>query len=291
MSRISNGTALACLFGLAALLGPAQSARAESGKCEPEKVATKYPSLAGKTIKIGMDGQTPPYSMRDPNDFNHLVGLDTDFARAAFECIGVKVDYMVGSWSGLLPAVIAGQADVMWDTLYYTPERGQQANYVVYLRAATGGLVQKGNPKNIHGIDDTCGTRAAAGLGTTEEVVFRDVGKKCVAAGKQDVTVVTFPDIPAGARLVKNDRADLLMINLGLVDSFIAADPDSFDRAFKIVTDYKVGVGVAKDNKELTQAVDDAIRILQANGTEEKLYAKYHFDHSDALPSQIIWAP
>lgn len=78
------------------------------------------------------------------------------------------------------------------------------------------------------------------------------------------------------------------MIDLGLVNSFIAADPDSFDLAFSILTDYKVGVGVAKNNKELSQAIFDALKILQANGTEEAIYKKYNFDHKQALPTEIL---
>ena len=37
----------------------------------------------------------------------------------------------------LLPAVIAGQADVMWDTLFYTPERAQKVDFVTYLSATS----------------------------------------------------------------------------------------------------------------------------------------------------------
>lgn len=287
ISQTAKHLLFVCALALAAVFGT-HGAMAQQAKCHPEQLATKYPGLVGKTIKIATDGATPPYSMRDPNDFNTLIGLDNDMARAAFTCIGVPVDFMIGSWSGLLPAVIAGQADVMWDTLYYTPDRAKEADFVVYLRAATGGLVQKNNPKAIKSLDDVCGIRATAGLGSTEEAVFRDLSAKCVAANKAPVEIVTFPDIPAGSRLVKNDRADLLMIDLGLVNSFIAADPGSFDLAFTILTDYKVGVGVAKNNKELSQAIFDALKILQADGTEEAIYRKYNFDHKQALPTEIL---
>lgn len=264
----------------------ANSAMAQDAACKA--VAAKYPSLAGKTIKVGMDAASPPYTFRDPKNFNQIEGLDIDMAAATFDCLGLKTTPMIGNWSGLLPAVIAGQADVMWDTLYYTPERAKQADFVIYMRAATGGLVQKGNPKNIHSLDDVCGLRATAGLGTTEEAVFNDLSKKCVAAGKPAITIVTFPDIPAGSRLVKADRADLLMIDLGLVQSFIKADPSSFDLGFSILTDYKVGVGVAKTNKDLSNAVLDALKIVQANGTQAKIFAKYQFDEKQALPAELL---
>ena len=261
---------------------------ASAATCEPDKVTTKYPSLAGKTIKVGQDGESPPYSMRDPKDFNHLIGMDADLARATFACAGLKVEFMTGGWSGLLPAVISGQADVMWDTLYYTPERAKQADFVTYLTAATGGLVAKGNPKGIKSLDDVCGLRATAGLGTVEEVAFRDLSKKCVADGKKEIALVTYPDMPGGTRLIQNDRADVMMTDLGMVNSFIKTSPAAFDKGFTIVTDYKIAVGYTKSNKELGQAILDGLTALRENGTEKEIFDKYGVDYSLSRVSEIL---
>jgi polar amino acid transport system substrate-binding protein len=279
----------ACIEGAAAIcLMMAATVGAHAATCEPDKVATKYPSLAGKTIKVGQDGESPPYSFRDPKDFSHLIGLDADLARAAFACAGLKIEFMTGGWSGLLPAVIAGQADVMWDTLYYTPERAKQADFVTYLTAATGGLVAKGNPKAIKSLDDVCGMRATAGLGTVEEVAFRDLSKKCVAAGKKEVSIVTYPDVPGGTRLIQNDRADVLMSDLGMINSLIKTNPTTFDKGFTIVTDYKIAVGYTKNNKDLGQAILDGLTVLRENGTEKEIFDKYGVDYSLSRVSEIL---
>jgi polar amino acid transport system substrate-binding protein len=263
-------------------------AAAADAQCEPDKLATKYPSLVGKTVKVGTDPETPPYTMRDPKDFNHLIGLDTELAEATFKCIGVPIEFSVGAWSGQLPAVANGQTDVMWDTLYYTPERAQQMDFVIYFRAATGGLVAKGNPKKITGLDNICGIRAAAALGSVEEKQFHDFSDKCVAAGKPAIEVVVAADIPAGFRAVMNDRADLFLINLGLVDQMVADNPDKLERAFMILTDYKVGVGLNKQNKELGKAIMDGLAAIRANGTEKAIYDKYHFDYQLAQPFELL---
>ena len=42
-------------------------------------------------------------------------------------------------------------------------------------------MVRKGNPKNIQAIDDVCGVRAAAGLGTVGEAMFRGLSDKCMS--------------------------------------------------------------------------------------------------------------
>ncbi len=263
-------------------------AQADAGKCEPDKLATKYPGLVGKTIRIGQDGESPPYSYRDPKNFENLIGLDADMARAAFACIGVPVEFKTGAWSGLLPAVIAGQMDVMWDTLYYTPERAKSVDFVTYMIAATGGLVAKGNPKGIKSLDDVCGKRATAGLGTVEEEAFRDLSKKCVAAGKSEISIVTYPDLPGGSRLISNDRADVLMSDLGMVNTMVKNNPDQFDRGFMIITNFKIAAGYTKGDKELGQALLDALTILRANGTEKKLFEKYGVDYAISQPSEIL---
>lgn len=274
---------------LAMVLGsvPAVDA-ARAADCEPQAVASKYPGLAGTTVKIAQDGESPPYSMRDPKDFNNLIGIDVDLARAAFECIGLPIEFFIGAWSGLLPAVIAGQADMIWDVIYYTPERAQKVDFVTYMVIATGAMVPKGNPKHIQSLDDVCGLRAAAGLGTGEEAIFRSTNEKCVAAGKAPIELLTFQDTAAGVRLVQNDRADVMMTNLNSVDSLVAETPTAFERAFMLLTDRKLAVGINKDHKELTQAVYDALRILQSNGTEQAILKKYGVDPSLMIPTEIL---
>jgi polar amino acid transport system substrate-binding protein len=171
--------------GLALALLVAGQVRAAEGKCDPAALAAKYPTLAGKTFRLAQDPQGPPYAFRDPENFDKLIGLDADLARAAFACIGAPFEFKTGSWSGLLPSVIAGQTDLMWSNLYYTPPRAEQVDFVTFLLAATRGMVRKGNPKNIHSLDDSCGVRTAAGLGTVEEAMFRGLSDKCVAAASR----------------------------------------------------------------------------------------------------------
>jgi polar amino acid transport system substrate-binding protein len=268
----------AAIAASAAAVFASPPAVAAEAKCEPGALATKYPSLVGKTIKVAQDGEGPPYTYRDPENFDHLIGLDADLVRAAFTCIGVPFEFKTGAWSGLLPSVIAGQSDVMWSNLYYTPARAEQVDFVTYLIAATRGLVHKGNPRNIHSIDDACGSRAAAGLGTVEEAMFRKVSDACVAAGKKPLELVTYPDRPSGIRMVQNDRADVLMGDAGSLAYFIKQYPNELESGYLIVTDYNVGPGISKNLPELRQAIFDAMSVIQADGTQKELMVKNGVD-------------
>ncbi len=176
----------------------------------------------------------------------------------------------------------------MWNNLYYTPPRAEQVDFVTYLLGATGGMVRKGNPKHIHGLDDLCGLRAAAGLGTVEEASFRQTSAKCVAAGKPPIEIFTYQDKPSGARMLQNDRADLMMTDSGVVGQLVNLSPNDFERAFTIVTNFKIGPGISKKLPELRRAIFESLKILQADGTQKALMAKYNFDPSLQLPVEMF---
>ena len=255
-------------------------AKAEDAVCEPAKLAAKYPGLVGKTIKIGQDGESVPFSTRDPKDFSKLIGLDADLAQATFACIGVPMQFVIGTWAGLIPAAMSGQIDVMWDTLLYTPERAKKLDFVVYMNAATGMLVAKGNPKNIHALGDLCGLTSTTTLGTTQEAMLRDASSKCVAAGKPAVNIITSTDMPSGLRLVQNGRADLVSVNKFVGDSMVAANPTTVEAAFDVVTGAKIAVGTAKGNTDLVKALRDGLAAIRASGAEKAIYDRYHVDYS-----------
>jgi polar amino acid transport system substrate-binding protein len=256
------------------------SARADEAACEPAKLASKYPGLVGKTIKVGQDGESVPFSTRDPKDFTKLVGLDADLAVATFACIGVPMEFQIGTWAGLIPAAMSGQIDVMWDTLLYTPERAKKLDFVVYMNAATGMLVAKGNPKNIHTLGDLCGLTSTTTLGTTQEAMLRDASSKCIAAGKPAVNIITSTDMPSGLRLVQNARADLVSVNKFVGDSMVAANPTTVESAFDVVTGAKIAVGTAKGNTDLVKALREGLAAIRVSGAEKAIYERYHVDYS-----------
>jgi polar amino acid transport system substrate-binding protein len=260
---------------------------AQTPTCEPDKVASKYPSLAGKTIKIGADPTSPPYVTRDPKDFSQLIGFDADLARAVFDCAGVKYEFFLGGWSGLLPAVISGQIDVMWDNLYYTAERAKQVDYVVYMVAATGALTQAGNPKKLSGIEDSCGLNAAAGLGTVEEAAFREQDTKCKAEGKPGVNLMTYPDVASGARLVQSGRADVMLTDLALADSLVKDNPALYSRGYKIVSGFSVGAAIKKGNTDLLKLLADGLEIMQATGKQKDIAEKYAIDPTLQIAAEV----
>lgn len=280
-SRILAAASL--IVGLTDLPALARAAPA----CEPAKLAQKYPSLAGRTIKVGADPQTPPYAMRDGADFNRVIGSDVDLASAVLDCAGVKHEMFLGGWSGLMPATAGGQVDIFWDNLYYTPERAKQLDYVMYMQAATGALTQAGNPKRITSMEASCGATYAVGLGTVEEVAAKKQDTACKAESKPGIAIMTYPDMAAGIRLVQSGRADIIMTDLAVVDQLAADNPKTYERAYKIMTGFNIGAAVKKGNADLLHAIRDGLEVIQADNQQKAIFAKYKIDADMQVPAAV----
>lgn len=225
---------------------------------------------------------------RSPNDPNKIIGQDPDMIDAAMQCLGLQYQIVPQDFGTLVPALQAGQLDLIWSNIYYTPERGQVADFVVYGKSDDAVMVKKGNPKTIKSMDDLCGTRGAVILGTGEEPAYRDQSTKCEQAGKQSMEITTYPNAPATVREIENDRADSTMFDSVLLDQAVKESNGQTEKAFNVPLNLKLGVAVKKGNDQLEQAVYQTLLILQANGSQKQLYEKNGIDPAIALPTEIL---
>lgn len=280
--RSMTAALISLAAGIAFTTGVAAAAPAG---CEPDKVAEKYPALAGKVVVLGADPQTPPYATIDEKDHEIIVGSDIELARAALECVGLKMEVKPGAWPGLFPAVIAGQVDAML-YLYYTPKRVAQGDFVVYMKAGSGAIVQAGNPKNIKSEADLCGKIVSAGLGTVEEKQIAALSEKCVADGKPAIEVMTSTDVPAGFRLIASGRADAMISDLPLINMMIKKSPESYGLGYSVISDYKIGAAVKKGSP-LGPAFLEGLSAVQAAGVQKEIFAKYGIDQALEIPAEL----
>jgi ABC-type amino acid transport substrate-binding protein len=109
-----------------------------------------------------------------------------------------------------------------------------------------------------------------------------------VSAGKPAIEITPYPNAPATSRAIENDRADLSLYDVVLVDQVVKMNPDKFERAFAYRTNIRVGVAVKKGNEELLGAVKDAVHALQENGTQKALLQKNGMDPTLAVPVEIL---
>ena len=171
--------------------------------------------------------------------------------------------------------------------LYYTPKRAEQADFVIYMKAGTGALVQKGNPAKIKSNNDLCGKRVAVALGSVEEAQMRELTTICTHANRDPIEIMSYPDNASGFRLLQNGRTDVVLNDLALIDSTAKQEPTIFERAYAVVSGLQLGIAVKKGNHELRQALFDGLKSVQTSGAQTRILNKYRIDQSLALPAAI----
>jgi polar amino acid transport system substrate-binding protein len=285
--KFSNRVVWSSLF-LFCIAAPVSAETSLPAECQPNMVAEKYPSLAGKTLTIGVDPTYPPYVMRAEDDFEKIIGIDADLARAVFDCAGVDYEFFVGGWSGLLPALMAGQIDVMWVNLYYKPERAKKVDFIIYMQAGTGGMAKPEKSSKINDITDLCGFTVGAPLGSVELEASKEQEKACSEANEDPLTIITFPMISDGVRLLNSGRSDIMLTDLAFVNQMVSKNPSEYSLAFKLLTGFNIGAGVANGNDELRAAIYENLKIIQDSGSQEEIFAKYNVDKDLILPAEVL---
>ena len=79
-------------------------------------------------LVVGTSGTQPP--MTATTKKGEIIGLDADIARAMADAMGVKVKFVTMPFAKLLPALEAGQIDMILSGMTITPKRNQKVAFV-----------------------------------------------------------------------------------------------------------------------------------------------------------------
>jgi polar amino acid transport system substrate-binding protein len=285
-SRSSNIRTVLAVSALVILASALPATLAAAASCD--EVKAKHANLATKAIKIGISPFSPGYEVADPTDPSHIIGFDADMVQALAACIGVKYTFESMDFSGLVGALEAKRIDLIYSSMYATPERAKKVNFVLYQKASTGSVIRKGNPKGITSKDTLCGVTAAVVTGTVEAETITKWGEACKSAGKPNVELTLFKDNDACVREVQVGRADFFMTDAGLAAALAKQFADTLDKGFTVASEYRFGVGANKDDTALLNAVSDGMKAIQDNGTETQLLTKWGFDPGQMEPARIV---
>lgn len=223
---------------------------------------------AGK-LRVGSNIQNPPNNFYAA-DGKTPVGSEVDLANAVAAKLGLKVEYSDMAFSSLITSLQSGRIDLTMAAMNDTAERQQKIDFVDYFTSGITIMVQKGNPSAVKGPDDLCGKGVAVNLGTSQEVYAKEQGAKCVTAGKGDVTVTSTDSDTQNQNQLRTGRVAAILNDLPT--AVYVAKTAGKGEYFEVVQAAPInggpyGIGVNKENPQLTTAVQAALKSLVADGT------------------------
>ncbi|UNS98897.1 ABC transporter substrate-binding protein [Streptomyces tubbatahanensis] len=259
----------------------AQSGGSSGGKAElsgklPDKIRN-----AG-VIKVGTDAAYKPMEYKEGAD---IVGLDVDIAEAMGEKLGVRFQFTNGTFDGLITSMQTGRFDMIMSAMTDTKERqkgldddgkeaGKGVDFVDYLSAGSSILVRKGNPEKIDSVDQMCGEKVATQRGTTSHEILKAQTEKCVEDGEKKIDVEAYnTDDEARVRLktggVVADISDFP------VAANAAKSSGDFEVVGKQMQSAPYGIAVSKDNRQLRDALQAAMKAIIEDGSYQRALEKW----------------
>lgn len=222
-------------------------------------------TLTKGVLKIGMEGTYPPFTYKD--DKGNLTGFDVDIAKAVAAKLGLKPEFVLTEWSGILAGLQANKYDVIVNQVGVTEERKKAIAFSTpYAYSSPQIIVKKTGTFAPKTLADLKGKRVGVGLGSNFEKELRAAG---------GINVVTYPGAPEYLADLAAGRLDAAYNDRLLVGYLIKQQGLPVRGAGVIGKPEPVAIAMKKTNTGLQAAVNRALLQLKADGTYAKISRKW----------------
>lgn len=246
----------------------------------------------GDTLVMATNAAFPPYEFKEGEDF---AGIDVEIAEKIAEKLGMTLEIQDVDFGSIIDGVATGKYDMGMAGLTVTEERKQSVNFSnTYATGIQVIIVNDGS--DIKSLDDIFvfddeGNPTALKNDKVKVGVQQDTTGDIYSSsditkwGLNDVTedgttttdrVVRFKTGAEAVEALKTGKVDMVIIDNEPAKSFVNANEGIHilegDNEYAI-EDY--AICVAKDNTELLDKINAALKELQDDGTVQSIVDKY----------------
>ena len=265
------------------------------------------PAKDSNTLVMATNAAFPPYEYKEGDGY---AGIDVEIATAIAEKLGMKLEIADIDFGAIIGGVETGKYDFGMAGLTVTDERKEQVNFsTTYATGVQVIIVKEGS--NIESLDDVFlyegegddmkpvglnpdkvdvnNFKVGVQQDTTGDIYcsfgFEDWGfNTCDAEGNIKIDrVERFKTGADAVAALKNGQVDMVIIDNEPAKSFVAANEGEvkiLESGEYVVEEYAICVN--KENTALLKQINEALAELKANGTIDKIIAKYINDGSSA---------
>lgn len=226
-------------------------------------------SSAVKTVSDGKftwatNAEFEPYEYRDGDK---IVGIDAELADAIAAKLGLEAEVEDMAFDSIIPAVTSGKADVGLAGMTASEDRMVSVDFSdTYVEAGQVIIVKKGS--DIKDKSSLNGKTVGVQLGTTGDLYVSD------SSNVENVTVQQFPKGADAVEALKTDKVDAVVIDNQPAKKFVENNSD-IEILDEPLTEESYAIAVAKDNKQLLDAVNKALAELKESGELDSILNKY----------------
>ena len=223
-------------------------------------------SAKAQTLRIATEGAYPPFNMK--SKAGQLTGFDVDIAKALCAQMKAKCTIVAQDWDGIIPGLLAKKYDAIVASMSITPERMKKVSfskpyYSNYLQFVT----KKGMK-----LDPTKAGLKGKTIGAQRQTIS---SKYLEDTYKGIVRIKVYGTQQAAWLDLKSGRVDAVLADIYPGYDWLKKNPGFAFVGKKIDINDQIGIAVRKNDTALRDKLTKAIAAIRADGTYQKINAKY----------------
>ena len=239
-------------------------------RCQPK---IGHPPLIRKgTLIAAINPTVAPIQYVDED--GNIVGLDADFGNLIAKRLCLTMVFESTQFAVMIPGIKDGRFDMIDSFMFYTPERAAQVLMIPYGATTIAIVVAKSNKDEIKGPEYFSGKKFAVELGTVDAKDAKQASDDLVKAGKPPIEIHTFNTYADVLQALSAGQADGAFINTDQAYYYQKKGASFFRVALAGYDPHREAL--AFNNRELADAVAKVLNGMKADGSLDKLFARYH---------------
>lgn len=242
-------------------------------------------TLSPGKLLIGSDLTYPPYNYLQDNK---PAGFDAEFTQLLAKEIDLIPEVKDTRFASLILGLKSHKFDVIASTLYITPERAKQVDFIPYMQTGGSLLVKQGNDWQPKTPEDLCGKKVGSIKGGAWIPKLRALSSTyCLAQGKGPIDVREFPTSPEIAQALLSSAIDVQYEDAAVAKAIVDKTKQRLTISSEtLLYPVIVGLAIEKDNLPLRNQLQQAFNHLVQTGDYNLLLKKYNLTMPDATASQ-----
>lgn len=229
-------------------------------------------SLDGVTLVN--DGQLTvcsdmPYKPFEFEEDGETKGFDYDVVSAMGDQLGVEVEFVTTPFDSIIPALAAGNCDMIASAMTITEEREEQVNFTEpYFDADQSLLVLTENEETYATLEDLAGKTIGVQVETTGATYAAENNPGDATIKEFQTGDEMFPALISG-------DIDAALQDLPVNAYRATTDPEQFVVTETFPTGEQYGFAVTKENTALLEALNAALAASKEDGTYDAAYTTW----------------
>ena len=244
--------------------------------CSPKQEDSLDRIQRTKKLLLGTDATYPPFESKDART-GEVVGFDIDLMKAICEELGVKCEFTVVPFDGIISGLKNNKYDVIISAFTITPERQKMVEFSQPYYQAGQSIAIRLDEQGIKSIDDLVGKRVGVQLGTTGEILAKKI---------KGAEVISYDNIGAAFIDMDNHKLDAV-INDKPTSERVIAIKGKAKIVGETLTSENYGIAVRKGEQRLLDAINNTLKKLHSSGKIKQIKDSWFSSGEESSISSI----